>query len=434
MATAAEALRRVELEAGQNEASDLLPVRDGDLLAAGGWDWALWTVLDDQPVEKGIVVCGHRAGSAATDGWQALAVPCRPLDKKGRTDDAEACAAYGEHVYVFGSHYGSKDGPLKRDRQFVARFREADARAALDEEGKLELDVRRNKFRLHRLLNDALREFGPELLELDDKVRHKVVGKALRKASKKGKRWARRIHDDDTPLNIEGAAFRDDGTLLLGFRYPVTREGQPLVAELRGIDRLFGDEAGEPQVSGFWVLEAGASAQAPDGIRALRLIDGRLHAISGSLDSLDKGSILVDRHPEAAESHCVHLAGPLPPMPGAAGPATHRLPVERLHEFEGLRRIEGLARAPDGAYWYVSDDEDTVRLLQLREPLTAETAPATEDSEPVDGYDGLSVADLSERLPGMTAEQLAAAAEYERRHRNRSTALRAIEAAERRVA
>ena len=35
-------------------------------------------------------------------------------------------------IYVFGSQFGKKDGPLQPKRSFVARFREADVRHVLE--------------------------------------------------------------------------------------------------------------------------------------------------------------------------------------------------------------------------------------------------------------------------------------------------------------
>lgn len=423
MAATLEALDVVKLDVGPNEASDLLDVCDREMLAAHGWDWALWTVLDEEPVERAVALCGHPEGAGPAEGWQTARVRCRPDDKKGRTEDSEACASHAGIVYVIGSHFGSKDGPLERQRQFVARFREADALATAANGGKARLEVARDKFRLHRVVNDALAAFGPQLIELEPEAHRQVVRTARRAGRKKGKRWAKRIHDEDAPLNIEGAAFRPDGALLLGLRFPVTREGHPIVVELRGVERLFGDEPGEPEVAGFFVLQTGSPA-APEGVRALRLIDGDLHAITGSLDALDKGSILVEHHPEAGHTQSSHAIAELPPLASVAGAATRLLPVRTLRRFGDLRRIEGLARDPDGRFWYVSDDEDAVRLLRF---------PDATDARPFDDYDELSVAALRDRLSGLSGPALADVLTYERTHRNRRTAMGAIESALRRL-
>ena len=359
MATAADGLEALRLDVGKNEASDLLEVAAPELLEVRGWDWAIWTVIDDVAVEDGLAVCGHRRGAPPGEGWESVHVPAKAPSAKGKTDDSEACARHDGRVYVFGSHFGSKEGPLERERQFVARFDERQlGRSARG--GKVVLDVARNKFRLHRLVNEALAEFGPELIAIDEDAQDQVVGAARRLGKKKGKRWRRRIRGGDVPLNIEGAAFRDDGSLLLGLRYPVTADGQPIVVEIRGIDGLFDSAVAGPEVVAFHVLGGVGSREAPAGLRALRFIDGRLHGISGSLDSEDKGSILIATHPEAAERECAHVVCD-PPAAGGAG-RTHLIDAERLRQFDDLRRIEGIARAPDGRFWYVSDDDDAVVL------------------------------------------------------------------------
>lgn len=359
MGASPDGLEAIQLDVGENEASDLLEVGAPELLDVRDWDWAVWTVIDDVAVEDGLAVCGHRRGAPPGDGWETVHVSAKAPSAEGKTDDAEACARYDGRVYVFGSHFGSKDGPLERERQFVARFDELQL-GRVARGGKVVLDVARDKFQLHRLVNDAFAEFGPELGDMDDEAHAQIVEAAHRKAVKKDKRWAGRIRTGDVPLNIEGAAFRDDGSLLLGLRYPVTADGHPILVELEAIDGLFDEDADRPRVAGFHVLEDIGSPDAPAGVRALRFVEGRLHGITGSLDSQDKGSILIANHPEAAAQECAHVVCD-PPAPDGSR-ETHTIAAERLREFEQLRRIEGIARDPDGRFWYVSDDEDAVVL------------------------------------------------------------------------
>ncbi len=66
--------------------------------------------------------------------------------ENGRTEDGEALAHHDGWVYVFGS----KAGPLRPRRAFVARFREQDAAR-----GTPPVQVVRNRLRLHRAVNDA---------------------------------------------------------------------------------------------------------------------------------------------------------------------------------------------------------------------------------------------------------------------------------------
>jgi hypothetical protein len=50
-----------------------------------------------------------------------------------KTEDAESVARHDGWVYVFGSHFGGKGGPLQPKRGFVARFREADVEHATED-------------------------------------------------------------------------------------------------------------------------------------------------------------------------------------------------------------------------------------------------------------------------------------------------------------
>lgn len=350
----------VALEAESAEASDLLALSDAEMLEHG-WDAGFWTVLDDVPVERGIAVIGHEHGAAPSEGWMLRRVRAKPDARKKSTEDAEACARLDGTVYVFGSHFGSKDGPLERKRSFVARFAESQLERAARGK-KLRLELVRDSFLLHRIVNDALRDFGPELLELDDEVGERFVGRARKRGWKKGKTWARRIHAHDVPLNIEGAAFRPGGTLLLGFRFPVTREGEPLAVELEGIDELFEGRPQRLRVRAFWVFEGVGSPAAPEGVRALRLVGSELHAVTGSLDSVDKDSVLLANHPEGAEAHCDHRCAALPAAPARARPGTRRLSSSVVRSFPRLRNVEGVGVLPGGSFAYVTDEEERVEL------------------------------------------------------------------------
>jgi hypothetical protein len=57
----------------------------------------------------------------------------------------------------------------------------------------------------------------------------------------------------------------------------------------------------------------------------------------------------------------------------------------------------------------------------------AEGSDATEPVFPIDGYDGLTAADVLKRLAGLSAEDLRIVGDYERAHRNRRTVLGRIE-------
>ena len=52
---------------------------------------------------------------------------------KKKTEDCEAMARRGSWIYIFGSHFGSKSGPMESSRHFVARFDESRIQGSLDE-------------------------------------------------------------------------------------------------------------------------------------------------------------------------------------------------------------------------------------------------------------------------------------------------------------
>lgn len=217
-------LQTVALETASGEASDLLAVEDEEGLRRLGWDSAFWTVVDEAPVERAVALVGHDRDAAPSTGWELRHLDAKLDGRKASTGDAEACARHGGFVYVFGSHFGAKEGPLERERAFVARFRESELERVASGK-KIRIEMIRDQFLLHRVLNDALHEFGPTLLELGAEVERAFVGGPLERGRKKRKTWARRLHPGDVPLNIEGAAYRPGGGLLLGLRFPVTAPG-----------------------------------------------------------------------------------------------------------------------------------------------------------------------------------------------------------------
>jgi hypothetical protein len=127
MVLTSQALHTVDLDLHPNEASDLLPVESHELLRARGWDLAFWTVLDEGYVEDSLAVIGHtRGASPEDDAWEIVRPRFRVTDNAGRTEDAEACTRLDGWVYLVGSQYGSKAGPLETKR---GRSSPASARA-----------------------------------------------------------------------------------------------------------------------------------------------------------------------------------------------------------------------------------------------------------------------------------------------------------------
>lgn len=340
-------LRSVDLELHPNEASDLAPVGDARLRKAHGWEAAFWTVLDEGAVERSIAVIA-RTG----DGWEVVRPQLRANRYAGKTEDCEVCTYHDGWIYVIGSHYGSKAGPLEARRAWIARFREADFATGLAD-GDAELRIVKNRFRLHRAVNDGLRAFGPELRPVPDAVRERFIERTRRKA---GKRRRGRINLTDVPINIEGAAFRPDGSLILGLRYPVSAGGDPILVELSGVDAMLEDERAAPVVRRFWELEGAGTRRRPVGVRALIRVGAEFHAIVGSLDSQDPKSVLMGGDGGAAAARCAHHRFRLGSAAGGG-----RVKAELVRRFP-LRNVEGVAAAGDGRFLYVTDDDERVHL------------------------------------------------------------------------
>ena len=357
-------LHMLELNLHPNEASGLLAVEDGALLEAHGWEFGLWVVLDEGEIENCIGVIGHRAGAGIRDGWEIDRFRCEPVGDGGKTEDAEALARHDGWVYVFGSHFGSKDGPLQPKRGFAARFREADVHHAF-EDPAVRMEISRRSFVLHRIINDALAERGPDLIALGPRSREAFIEATIKRGKKEKKKWAGLVREDDYPINIEGAAFRGDGALLLGLRFPVSAEGRPVLVELTGMERLFEPGDGLPEVQGFWVVDAVGSGGEIAGVRDLGIV-GRgggeeLHLVTGNVDSRDKQSVLLPDYPGGRETVATHFRCPLPPDEHSGA-----LQGEFIREFPNLPRVEGIAITDEERFFYVTDEDEGVHLRLTR--------------------------------------------------------------------
>ena len=246
---------QLELNLHPNEASGLLTVENDALLESHGWEFALWAVLDEGEIEDCVAIIGHRRGADMNEGWDIDRLHAVPRGDDAKTEDAEAMARWDGWVYMFGSHFGSKSGPLQPKRSFVARFREADVGHAT-EDPAVEMEISRRSFVLHRLINDALKAEGPDLIPLGPKSYEALIEQTIHHGEEERKEWSDLVLEDDYPLNIEGTAFRADGTLLLGLRFPVATDGRPILVEVEGIERLFEPGDRLPEVKGFWVVDA----------------------------------------------------------------------------------------------------------------------------------------------------------------------------------
>lgn len=300
-------LTQLEFDLGPNEASGLETLYNQRVLANHEWDMAFWAVLDDVDVHQAIGVIGHRQGEPLDRGWVTERLRATKPDGLGATEDAEAVSHHQGWIYVFGSHFGGKHGPLQRKRQFVGRFREDRVVDAFGGD-PIELEVRNTGLQdgLHRVINDALAERDVELLTPGPNVRAAFcettddTPKDMRPST------------GDQPINVEGAEFLSDGTAFLGLRWPVTAEGRPLVVAVAGIPEWFSD-GDLPRVTAVHVLAAIGDNGSLAGVRDLTLAAGRLHVVTGNIDSHDKGSVLLEDHPDGADIVSTHFSCPLPP-------------------------------------------------------------------------------------------------------------------------
>jgi hypothetical protein len=353
----------IDLHLEPNEASDLCSVFDAQGLARLGWDRALVTVLDEANGEDALAVLAHVAGAPLEDGWRAMRVKATPADKgdKGRTEDAEACAARDGYVYVVGSQFGKKAGPLSARRSWIARVSQSSLAGAIAGGGPAELEIARTRFGLHRAVNDALAAAGLDLLPLGPLAREVYIDETIAIGAKKGKRWAGRVKSGDQPLNVEAADFRADGRLLLGLRYPVTADGHPILVELHDVEALFEDPDSVPRAGAVWVLEDAGTAAEPVGFRALDSSGtDTFDAVVGDLDASGKSATVLEDHPHGGKACSEHRRFSLP-LTAGGGSVTSEL----IHHFGDVRRVEGVAIDHEGHVHYVIDEEGHVALRTL---------------------------------------------------------------------
>lgn len=366
MTNEGDGLHMLELNLHPNEASGLLAIEEASLLETHGWEFGFWVVLDEGEIEDCIGAIGHHAGAPIREGWEIDRFHCEPsfAGDDGKTEDAEALARHDGWVYAFGSHFGSKDGPLQPKRGFVARFKEAEVSHAF-EDPAVEMEISRRSFALHRVINDAFEEKGPDLIPLGPKSREAFIEATIERGKKEKKKWAGLVREADYPINIEGAAFREDGSLLLGLRFPVSADGRPVLVEVEGIDRLFEPGHDLPEVRGFWVVDAVGRDGDIAGVRDLGVFGGaegeELHLVTGNVDSRDKGSVLLPDYPGGQDTVATHFRCTLPPNEHSG-----TLQAEFVREFPNLPRVEGIAITDDERFFYVTDEDEGVHLRLTR--------------------------------------------------------------------
>lgn len=339
--------REVVIDRPMREASALLAIRNPSILEAHGWELGFWTCSDEAPVEEALGALGKKKGKDKWTVHRPGKVRARPRKK---TEDCEALARQGDWIYLFGSQFGPKPGPLSPRRHFVARFDESRIQGKLGK-AEIEMQVARGRFRLHRLINDALRESGVELIERGREEALREILKVRQEGRKKGKAWASRVEKEDWPINLEGAEFLERGSLLLGLRYPVTRDGHPVLVEVEGIEGLFEDPPREPRAAGVWVLGNVGTAEAPSGIRGIEKRGGEVHVLAGNLDSDPEESLILQEHPEGGKAGSCHYRLALDGQRGGT------VRCEQVGSLDGETKVEGVALDLRGRFWYVLDDE-----------------------------------------------------------------------------
>ncbi len=359
-------LFQLELNLHPNEASGLLEIGDRALLGEHGWDLGFWAVLDEGKIEDCIAAIGHREDSPEEEGWEIERLHAAAVGAAGKTEDAEAITRDEStgFVYILGSHFGGKSGPLQPKRGFVARFRESDV-GNVTEDPAMQLEVSRESFALHRLINDALNSDGPDLIPLGEQSHRALIAATIERGERERKKWAGLVREDDYPINIEGAAFREGGTLLLGLRFPTAADGRPILVELEGIDRLFDPGDALPEVVGFWTVDAVGKNGEIAGIRDLSLLrtekGEELHLVTGNVDSRDKQSVLVRDYAGGRETVATHFRCDLPHDAHSG-----ELTGEFVRQFPTLPRVEGIAVTEGGRTFYVTDEDEGVHLRLTR--------------------------------------------------------------------
>jgi hypothetical protein len=246
---------------------------------------------------------------------------------------------------------------LSSSRSWIARVPEA----ALGGDDAAPLEIARLRFGLHRAVNDALARSGIELIGRGPLTTERYIDATIARGAAGSKRWAGRVTANDHPINVEGMEFRANGRLLLGLRYPVSADGHPLLVELDDVEAVFAAPDDVPACSNVWALENVGARDLPMGIRALHTERNDVFdAVVGDLDAAGKGATILADHTAGGRAASLHVRFSLPLQAG--GGAVH---AETVHEFGAIKRVEGIALAPDGHAHYVIDEEGHVALRTL---------------------------------------------------------------------
>ncbi|CAN5291173.1 hypothetical protein BH24ACT19_BH24ACT19_17650 [soil metagenome] len=357
-----EDLHQYNLNLYPNEASGMLAIENEKLLAEHGWDRAFWVCLDEGEVTDCIALVGHKSGTGTDleSDWEIARLHTVAVGSTKATEDADALARKDGYVYVIGSHFGSKSGPLQPKRGFIARFDETEILNATDDPAA-EIEVARPSFVLHRVINDAFEEHGVDLVPLGPNCHEAFIEETIKVGKKKKRKWAGLVREGDWPLNIEGATFRPGGSLLIGLRFPMSADGRPILVDVEGIERLFEKGDSKPEVKGFWTVDAVGRDGELAGFRDLTYVGDELHAITGDVDSSQSQSLLIEDYPCGRDTVSTHWRATLP-----EGQSSGEVEATPIREFPSLPRVEGIAGTEDGRYFYVVDEDEGVLLRLTR--------------------------------------------------------------------
>jgi len=339
------------------EASSILRIDDAELLRGYGFDRGFWVCIDESRGEQSLALLGHAPDDAPHEGWRVERIDAGAAPDE-KTEDAEALTRDERgYVYVFGSQYGSKAGPLQPRRAFIGRFHEPGFTAT--ETPTVELF--RRPFLLHRKINDALRSSGIALLPLGPNMQSRYIAKTMREGARKDATWRELLRFEDWPINLEGATYVGDDVFLLGLRFPTTADGHPLIVRVRGLGRWAdagGNDDAALEVELAAVLTGLGDRAYPVGVRDMTTHDGRLHVLAGAIGTERKPSAIEIDYAGYRRVDCVHVQTA---MPGATGVA--ELQSETVHAFEGHPNIEGLEFDGRSEWVYVLDEDERLRLI-----------------------------------------------------------------------
>lgn len=312
------ALERQRLDADTTEASGLLPVMSGPILAELGCDEAWWVCHDEGDLDSMVSLlaapCHGKAERWSVSGVRLVA------DGPPRTD-AEAITRIEGTVFVIGSSFVGRSGVGDDRRAFIARFSEED----------VSLDAH---------------SVSAQVLDLEstlvDRVTDALVGIELLPT-----------RNDHRSINIEGAAVVADD-LVLGLRWPATSDGHPLLIRFSGAAAVLTDadwsvETFADLAVAAHVISSDGTRKRPEGIRAVANSDDGLHITVGPTE---RGLVAGKAKPAAAR----HLRLD-------DGFDRREIGATEIERFEGFRKVEGLAPRSADRWLYALDDEDAIVLL-----------------------------------------------------------------------